>query len=154
MRFITIFMTFFMFAPLAFTKAMDDTEEIKSIVEQIAEGWNQANGKMFYKNYSDSPAILMVESGGANKGVKDLVEHHVLPEKKHFQEMEVKFSDTQVHLSSNKLNAWTVSRSEFKAKTKNGKVIHNKGYQTMIFKKIKGQWTIVHSHSSSRGVKK
>ena len=51
-------------------------------------------------------------------------------------------------------SAWSINDVEFKAKTKDGRDIHSRGYETMIWRKRDGGWRIVHSHSSTRKVKK
>lgn len=131
-----------------------DVRYITLGMKEISEGWNRADGKPFLKYYSSDPKTLMIEGGGTNVGVKDLVEHHVIPEKNHFVKMNVSFNNIKVRVSDDKKEAWSVANTEFKAETKKGKKIHNKGFVTMIWKKTGPAWRIVHSHSSSRPVKK
>ncbi|MEE8425238.1 MAG: nuclear transport factor 2 family protein [Elusimicrobiota bacterium] len=49
--------------------------------------------------------------------------------------------------------AWTISDIEFRAETRDGKAIHTKGFETMIFVKSGARWHIAHSHSSTRRVR-
>ena len=47
----------------------------------------------------------------------------------------------------------TIKSYETALLTKDGKKIHAKGFETMIWEKVAGEWRIIHSHSSTRKVK-
>ncbi len=49
--------------------------------------------------------------------------------------------------------AWAIADTEVKATVKRDKrEIHNRGYQTFLFRRLDGEWKVVHTHSSSRPV--
>lgn len=130
-----------------------DKREIVKVVKKIATAWSKADGKVFRKYYDPAPTVRIVESGGQNAGVEDLIEHHVLPERDHFKVMKVVISAVEVNLSEDRKSAWSISDIEFKAETKDGKKIHSKGFETAIWAKHEGKWRILHSHSSTRKVR-
>ena len=50
--------------------------------------------------------------------------------------------------------AWAVADVEVIAVVKSdGRKIHNRGYETFLFRRIGSEWKVVHTHSSSRPVK-
>ena len=61
------------------------------------------------------------------------------------------FSDIETHFEGD--FAWAVANTEVKATAKSDKrEIHNRGYQTFLFRRVDEKWMVVHTHSSSRPV--
>ncbi|PCI35050.1 MAG: hypothetical protein COB53_11345 [Elusimicrobia bacterium] len=134
-------------------KRTEDARKIEKIVRRVAKAWGKADGKTFRRYYVADPKIRIIESGGQNTGVEDLVENHVLPEWEHFKKMKVTIHGVDIFLSEDRQHAWSISDNEFKAETHKGRKIHSRGFETVIWAKVKDDWRIVHSHSSSRRVK-
>nr|NIP19322.1 nuclear transport factor 2 family protein [Xanthomonadales bacterium]NIX14108.1 DUF4440 domain-containing protein [Xanthomonadales bacterium] len=62
------------------------------------------------------------------------------------------FSNIETHIEGD--FAWALADVEVRATVrKDGRVIHNRGYQTFLFRRIDDVWKVVHTHSSSRPVK-
>ncbi|MDQ7048028.1 MAG: nuclear transport factor 2 family protein [Enterobacterales bacterium] len=130
-----------------------DEQQIKSIISAIKYGWENGDGKPFHQNFLNFDGARYIESGGQNKGLNSLVDHHVEPEKDAFDYMNLDFSNVEIHFEGGdkKDFAWVVADTRFKAQLKNkGKKYDKSGYQTFLFKKINDQWKVVHTHSSSR----
>ena len=136
-----------------FVQAGSDDEALKVIIEETRNGWINADGAPFRKNFLDYEGARYIEGGGQNEGLTDLISHHVVPEADAFKSFELNYSNIETHVEGD--FAWAIADTEIKAVVKrNDRVIDNKGYQTYIFRKIDGLWKIIHTHSSSRPVKK
>jgi hypothetical protein len=138
---------------LGYANANEDTEELVAIIGAIEAGWEQADGTPFRKHFLDFQGARYIESGGQNKGLTDLVEHHVEPEGDALEGLELSLTNIETHFEGD--FAWAVADVEVKALVrKDQRRIHNRGYQTFLFRRVDGHWKVIHTHSSSRPVKK
>jgi hypothetical protein len=134
------------------SQADSDSEKIKLILKAIEEGWEQADGDPFRKHFLDYDGARYIESGGQNTGLTDLIEHHVKPEGKSLK-LDLEFSDPVINIEGN--FAWVIMDVEVRATIyKTDRKIHNKGFETIILRKIGDEWKVLHTHSSSRPMKK
>ncbi len=132
--------------------ANEDDQQIKSIINEIKYGWENGDGAPFRKNFLDFEGARYIESGGQNEGLSDLVEHHVEPEKDALKFLSLDFSKIEIHYEND--FAWAVANTRVKGEVrKTGKVFDKSGFQTFLFRKIEGDWKVVHTHSSSRDFK-
>lgn len=130
-----------------------DDAALKEIIEAVRIGWLQADGTPFRENFLDFEGARYIESGGQNNGLSDLIRHHVEPEADAFEDFTLKFSNIETHIEGD--FAWAIVDTEIKATLKrDGRVIDNTGHETFLFRNLGGQWKVVHTHSSSRPVKK
>ena len=131
----------------------DDIAALHNIINAVAKGWEQADGTPFREHFLDFEGARYVESGGQNAGLNDLIEHHVEPEGDALDSLKLNFSNIETHIEGN--FAWAIVNVEVKATVKSNKrKIHNRGYQTFLFRQVDGEWMVVHTHSSSRPVAK
>ncbi len=129
----------------------DDAAELVAIIQAVEKGWEEADGTPFRKHFLDFEGARYIESGGQNAGLSDLVEHHVEPEGDALDSLELTFSKIETHIEGD--FAWAVVNTEIKAIVKKDKrVIHNRGYQTFLYRRVEEKWKVVHTHSSSRPV--
>ena len=129
----------------------DDATALVAIIQAVEKGWEEADGTPFRDYFLDFEGARYIESGGQNNGLSDLIEHHVEPEGDALDSLELVFSDIETHIEGD--FAWAVANTEIKAVVKkDGRVIHNRGYQTFLYRRVTGEWKIVHTHSSSRPV--
>ena len=129
----------------------DDAAALIAIIAAVETGWEQADGTPFRKHFLDFEGARYVESGGQNTGLDDLVGHHVEPEGDALDSLELDFSNIETHFEGD--FAWAIADTEVKATVKKDKrEIHNRGYQTFLFRRVDGEWKVVHTHSSSRPV--
>jgi ketosteroid isomerase-like protein len=123
-----------------------------SIIEDIRTGWETADGTPFEKHYLDFEGARYIESGGQNKGLDDLIHHHVEPEGDVLDGLSLTFSDVETHFEGD--FAWAIAdvvvRATYKA---DGRKIHRKGFETFLFRYVDNSWRVVHTHSSTREVK-
>lgn len=131
----------------------DDAAVLESIIQAIEKGWEQGDGAPFRDHYLDFDGARYVESGGQNEGLTDLVEHHVEPEGDALSNFELSLSNIETNFEGD--FAWAITDVEVKATVNSdGREIHSRGYETFLFRRIGGQWKVVHTHSSSRPVPK
>lgn len=128
---------------------MSDEEQITHVIHQIKYGWENGDGSPFRKHFLDFKGARYFESGGQNTGLTDLVEHHVEPEKDALVFLTIDFSNIQIHVEGD--FAWALADAAVKGEVrKSGETFDKTGFQTFIFKKIDGNWKVLHTHSSSR----
>jgi len=132
--------------------ANNDDQKIKSIINDIKQGWEEGSGQPFKENFLDFEGARYIESGGQNQGLKDLVEHHVEPEKDALTFLSLDFSNIEIHYEEN--FAWAIADTRVKGEVKKSQKSFDKnGFQTFLFRKIDDIWKVVHTHSSSRDFK-
>jgi len=131
----------------------DESAAIIAIIDAIEKGWEQGDGTPFRKHYLDVDGARYIEGGGQNKGLTDLVEHHVEPEGEALSDFELSLTDIEVHVEGD--FAWAIADVEVMATVnKDSREIHNRGFETFLFRRVENEWKVVHTHSSSRPVKK
>ncbi len=137
-------------APL---RAQDNaSSSLVAIIKAVERGWEQADGQPFRQHFLDFDGARYIESGGQNTGLNDLIDHHVEPEGDALEGLELTFSNIETHIEGD--FAWALADVEVTAVVKrDGRQIHNRGYETFLFRLIDGEWKVVHTHSSSRPVK-
>ena len=136
-------------ASMIFAANKSDDEAIKNIINHVKYGWENGDGMPFRKHFLDFEGARYFESGGENDSLSDLVEHHVEPEKDALVFLSLDFSNIQIHIEGN--FAWALADTAVKGEVKkSGRKFDKTGYQTFILKKIKGEWYVLHTHSSSR----
>jgi len=129
-----------------------DSAALIAIIEAVEKGWEQADGRPFREHFLDVKGARYIESGGQNAGLSDLIEHHVEPEGDALDSLELNFSNVETHVEGD--FAWAIADLEVKATVKRDqREIHNRGYETFLFRRVNGDWKVVHTHSSSRPVK-
>jgi ketosteroid isomerase-like protein len=145
--------TLMMFAMPTTVMAQDDNAALLTIIEAIRIGWLEADGTPFREHYLDFEGARYFEGGGQNVGLTDLIEHHVEPEADAFESFSLEFSNIETHIENG--FAWALVDTEIRATFKSdGRVIHNKGRGTYLFRSVDGEWKVVHTNSASRPVKK
>ena len=134
--------------------ALADTDDqlLVKIIKSVERGWETADGAPFRQHFLDFEGARYIESGGQNRGIDDLVTHHVEPEGDALDSLDLTFSNIETHIEGD--FAWAVADVEVRATVKrDDRKIHNRGHETFLFRRIGGDWKVVHTHSSSRPVK-
>ena len=130
----------------------NDSAALVAIIDAIEKGWEHGDGEPFREHYLDFAGARYVESGGQNEGLTDLVEHHVEPEGEALADFELSLTNVETHIEGE--FAWAIADVEVKATIKSEqREIHNRGYETFLFRLVDGKWKVIHTHSSSRPVK-
>ncbi len=145
-----ILILFFLHISIAIQASQkNDEAQILNIINQIKFGWENGDGAPFLAYFLDHDGARYFESGGQNDSLNDLIEHHVEPEKDALVFLSLNYSNIQIHIEEN--FAWVLADTAVKGEVKkSGRRFDKTGYQTFVFKKIKEQWKVLHTHSSSR----
>lgn len=126
-----------------------DRQALEQIILDIKAGWEAGDGTPFRQHYLNFPGARYVESGGQNQGLDDLVVHHVEPEKDALEYLKLDIAKIETHIEDD--FAWAVTDIRVQAKVRSsGLEIDKTGFGTWVFKRIDGQWKVVHTHSSTR----
>jgi hypothetical protein len=140
------------FLPQSAPAQEDDSAALVAIIDAIEKGWEHGDGQPFHEHYLDFEGSRYIEGGGQNEGLADLVGHHVEPEGDALDNFELNLSNIETHIEGG--FAWAVVDVEVKALVKKDqRQIHNRGYETFLFRRVADEWKVVHTHSSSRPVK-
>lgn len=124
-------------------------EALTTIIHDIKEGWENADGSPFREHFLDFDGGRYIESGGQNEGLDDLVEHHVEPEGETLEFLRLSYSGIEPHFEEN--FAWAVTDVRVEARVRSdGREIDKRGHGTWLFRCVEGQWKVVHTHSSTR----
>ena len=131
----------------------EDRDALLAIIAAVEKGWETADGTPFRTHFLDFEGARYIETGGQNEGLDDLVIHHVEPEGDALAGLDLTFSNIETHIADD--FAWAVADVEVRATVrKDNREIHNRGYETFLFQRIEGEWKVIHTHSSSRPVKR
>ncbi len=130
-----------------------DEAQIMEILQGVKHGWENGDGAPFRKHFLDFDGARFVETGGQNDSLTDLIEHHVEPEKDAMEYLTIDFGEVEMHFEGNM--AWAVADIAVKGKVKkSGFEFDKTGYETFIFRRVEGDWKVVHTHSSTRDRRK
>lgn len=130
-----------------------DPKAIEAIIADIETGWETADGALFERHFLDFEGARYIESGWQNKGLRDFIENHVEPEGEALEGLTLTITDVEINFEGH--FAWAIADIGFTATVKSdGRKIDSRGYETYLFRYVDGSWKIVHTHSSTRPIKK
>lgn len=133
--------------------ADEDRQALVGIIEAIERGWEEADGTPFRQHFLDFEGARYIEGGGQNKGLRELIEHHVEPEGDALADFKLELSNIETHVEGD--FAWAIADVELTATIKrDGRAVHNRGHDMFLFRRVGSDWKVVHTHSSSRPVDK
>jgi len=144
---------FFASAESAEASIDGDRQALMEIIEAIELGWENGDGQPFREHFLDFEGARYIESGGQNEGLADLIEHHVEPEGDALADFDLSLSNIETHFEGD--FAWVIADVRVSATVnRSGRRIDNRGHETFLFRRVGTVWKVVHTHSSSRPVKK
>lgn len=124
-----------------------DEKAVAVVLRQNAAAFEKNDLATMDKIWSNSEGVTVFESGHANYGWLDYRNNHLAPEMKEFKNTKYAFSDIKTKVSGNLAYAtmkYTISG------VADGKSFDGAGLATAVLEKNKkGQWQIVHWHSSA-----
>lgn len=122
--------------------SQNDHQQILSVLNTQTEAWNNGNIEAYMDGYWKSDELIFTSSGKVTKGWKATLDKY----KKSYDTKDkmgiLKFSDLEVKMLSES-SAYVLGKWELKRKDDNPK-----GIFTLIFKKMKEGWRIIHDHTS------
>lgn len=132
----------FSIAALAQSKDEKAKAEIHKVLEQQAAAWNRGSIDGFMQGYWNSPQLTFVSGTNVTRGWQPTIERY----KKSYDTREkmgvLSFSDLEITILSKDaalvLGNWALQREKDKPA----------GKFTLIFRRFKDGWKIVHDHTS------
>jgi len=154
-QFISIFFLAFLFScqqpqqpQQTLTETENDTikKDVKNQFNQLVSALNQKNVDLWSLNYSDSEfisAIVSTDYYSTRTAFKDSITKYIsMRESQHIEHLEIRVTPLTPVL------AFMTSEEKIEILLKNGQNFDSKHVFTMIWKKEKDGWKILHSHES------
>jgi ketosteroid isomerase-like protein len=118
------------------------SDEIRSVMNEQTAAWNRGDIPGFMRGYWNSDKLVFVGSSGVTRGWQPTLDRY----KKSYETREkmgtLAFSDLEIEVLSKDaavvLGSWSLARA---TDNPNGKF-------TLIFRKFKDGWRIIHDHTS------
>lgn len=124
------------------TKNARISAAIRAVMEAQTAAWNAGDIEGFMKGYWNSSELVFVSGGGVTKGWQPTVDRYRKNYDSRAKMGTLVFSDLEIEvLSKNSavvLGSWALAREKD----------NPKGKFTLIFRKFKDGWKIVHDHTS------
>ena len=116
--------------------------DIVAVMDAQASAWNRGDVDGFMKGYWNSPELIFVSGDSVTNGWQPTLDRY----KKNYNTRDkmgvLKFTDLQINVISKDaavvLGSWSLTRASD----------NPKGKFTLIFRKLKNGWQIVHDHTS------
>lgn len=134
------------FASSVFAQSSDrDTKiksEIQTVLNEQTKAWNAGDIEGFMKGYWNSPNLIFVSGDNVTRGWQPTVDRYKKNYDSRAKMGALTFSDLQIDVLSKDsavaLGSWSLKRE---ADNPHGKF-------TLIFRKFKDGWRIIHDHTS------
>jgi ketosteroid isomerase-like protein len=140
----TVFLTLLL---LQIGLSQNDHEQILSVLKTQTESWNKGDLDAYMEGYWKSDDLVFTSGGKITTGWKQTLDKYKKSYNTKDKMGRLKFSDLEVKkLSEN--SAYVLGKWELKRRSDNPK-----GVFTLIFKKMKEGWRIVHDHTSVFDIK-
>ena len=140
----TIFLLILLFALGAFAQTKDEKTKaaIRKVMDEQAAAWNRGDIEGFMQGYWNSPQMTFVSGDNVSRGWQAALDRY----KKNYDTKEkmgvLTFSDLEINVLSKDaavvLGNWALQREKD----------NPKGKFTLIFRKFKDGWRVVHDHTS------
>ena len=128
-------------------KSDGPTDQVRAVVLAVPGAVERGDLKALDALYSHDPSVLIIEGASADVGWKQYRDHHLTPELKAVTDLKYKYTNVVVSVVGEV--AWASFDYSLDALMK-GKPLSIKGKGTLVLRKSKGAWKIVHSHTSGR----
>ena len=140
----TIFLLILLFALGAFAQTKDEKTKaaIRKVMDEQTAAWNRGDIEGFMQGYWNSPQMTFVSGDNVSRGWQAALDRY----KKNYDTKEkmgvLTFSDLEINVISKDaavvLGNWALQREKD----------NPKGKFTLIFRKFKDGWRVVHDHTS------
>lgn len=115
--------------------------EIRTLMNAQVASWNAGDIDGFMRGYWNSPELVFVSGGGVTKGWQPTLDRYKKNYDSRAKMGTLRFSDLEVEVLSKEsavvLGSWALIRDD-----------NPHGKFTLIFRKFKDGWKIVHDHTS------
>jgi uncharacterized protein (TIGR02246 family) len=143
-----IFLSFALFLALiqpmqAQTSANKSTAAIRAVIEAQRDAWNKGDIDGYMDGYDRSPDTVFVSGDSVTKGWQTVLERYKRAYDTREKMGQLTFSDLEIKLLTNDkavvIGRWLLKRTSDEPH----------GRFTLIFKKTRQGWRIIHDHTSS-----
>jgi ketosteroid isomerase-like protein len=145
MKMISIcFLLLLIFSAAAFAQSSDEKAKaaIRKVMDEQAAAWNRGDIDGFMQGYWNSPDLKFVSGDNVTKGWQPTLDRYKKSYNTRAKMGTLTFSDLDITILSSKsavvLGNWALQRDGD----------NPKGKFTLIFRKLKEGWRIVHDHTS------
>ena len=116
--------------------------EIRQVMDAQTIAWNNGDIEGFMKGYWNSPKLLFVSGANVTRGWQPTIDRYKRTYDSRAKMGTLTFSDLEVDVlskdSATVLGSWALAREKD----------NPKGKFTLIFRKFKDGWKIIHDHTS------
>jgi ketosteroid isomerase-like protein len=116
--------------------------EIRKVMDAQAAEWNKGDIDGFMRGYWDSPALVFVSGANVTRGWQPTIDRYKKTYDSRAKMGTLTFSDLEVEVLSKDsavvLGSWALAREKD----------NPHGKFTLIFRKFKDGWKIIHDHTS------
>lgn len=146
MKTLTFIFLFFLSAALVSGQSYDSQKrieaEILKVMEDQTAAWNRGDIDAFMKGYWNSANLVFVSGENVTRGWQPTLDRYKKSYDSKAKMGALKFSDVEINVISKNaavvLGSWSLTREKD----------NPKGKFTLIFRKFKDGWRIVHDHTS------
>lgn len=133
---------------------LSDKEAVLKVMKNYKDTLQNLTTEGTFELFTENSKVF--ESGGVEGTYKNYIDHHLGPELGHFKSFA--FSNYIIDVEVVSPYAFTTETYIYTIVLNpddkgNSRTIKKKGVATSILKKIRGQWKIIKTHSSSRNIK-
>lgn len=146
---LTVALTFVTGVGFAFkssTAAHDPAEHVKTVLNQNATAFEQADMATLEKIWATDESVTVFEQGHANYGWKDYRDNHLGPEMKEMKNTKYVLSDIKPKVEGS--TAWATFKYTISADV-GTRHVDGGGLGTAVLEKRGQEWQIVHWHTSA-----
>ncbi len=133
-----------LFAASVFAQSKNEkvAAEIRRVMDAQVAAWNAGDIDAFMRGYRNSPDLVFVSGDSVTKGWQPTIERYKKRYDSRAKMGTLTFSDLEIEVLSKDaakvLGSWSLARE----------ADNPKGKFTLIFRKFKDGWKIVHDHTS------
>jgi ketosteroid isomerase-like protein len=138
------FLLIFVSAGVVFAQTKDEKAKaaIRKVMDEQAVAWNSGNIEGFMQGYWNSPELKFVSGDGVTKGWQPTLDRYKKSYDSRAKMGVLTFSDLDITILSKDsavvLGNWALQREKD----------NPKGKFTLVFRKFKDGWRIIHDHTS------
>ena len=125
--------------------AAEPEETIRGLLMEQTAAWNRGDIPGFMKTYEDSAETAYVGAAGVTKGFQQVLERYKKKYASKAQMGTLRFSELQVRVLAGDVAAVTGRFQLIRTKEAGGNA---SGWFTLILRRVRGEWKIVHDHTS------
>jgi ketosteroid isomerase-like protein len=123
---------------------IDDKEQIKSVLIKQQDAWNRGDIEGYMQGYWKSDSLLFTSGGNIQRGWKATYEKYKKSYDTKAKMGKLDFSKLEINLLSEE-SVWIFGYWELKREKDNPK-----GVFTLVLRKFKDGWKVIHDHTSSQ----